>query len=87
MPDRRDPMMPGGDTAVVAGCTCPVLDNGRGNVDLARDRGGWWITSDCSLHGIDGSHPAPVPPQQSSERPADTPARDAGDAESHGKGN
>ena len=53
-------LWPGSDTAIAAGCTCPVLDNGHGNVGLARDRGGWWMFSDCPVHG---EHPAPIPQQ------------------------
>jgi hypothetical protein len=82
MPDRRDPTMPGGDQAVEHGCLCPVLDNGHGNVDLARDRGGWVIVSDCPLHGIGGSQPAPIPPQPGS-RPL--PAHNPHSPASHGK--
>lgn len=55
MSDRRDPLAPGGDHALVQGCACPVLDNGHGDITLARDRGGWWITSDCPLHGRGGT--------------------------------
>jgi hypothetical protein len=67
VPDRRDPMMPGGDQALEQGCRCPVLDNGHGNVDLARDRGGWHIVSDCPLHGFGGTHPAEIPAQPGSQ--------------------
>jgi len=54
---------PGSDAAVKAGCTCPVLDNGRG-------RGMWskpgepvfWISGDCPMH-------APSPPAALEEKP------------------
>lgn len=48
-----DPPYPGSDAAIAAGCTCPVLDNGHGNVGLARDRGGWIIVVGCPLHSGD----------------------------------
>lgn len=43
---------PGSDAAVAIGCTCPVLDNGRGRGTYQVD-GVWqfWITPDCPLHG------------------------------------
>ena len=43
---------PGSDTAAAQGCTCPVLDNchGRG-VGGNGEKFGWWITTDCPLHG------------------------------------
>ncbi len=41
---------PGSDIARANGCTCPVLDNGHGNPDLAKDRGGWVIVQGCPLH-------------------------------------
>lgn len=62
----RDRMAPGGAEARERGCTCPALDNGHGNVELARDRGGWLIVSDCPLHGVGGSHPAKIPGQPGS---------------------
>lgn len=37
---------PGSDTALELGCTCPVLDNGRG-----RRGPPFWITEGCPLHG------------------------------------
>lgn len=52
---------PGHDEAIDAGCTCAVLDNGHGNLAAARDRGGYWIFTDCPLHGVGGSHPAEWP--------------------------
>lgn len=43
---------PGSDEAVTNGCTCPVLDNGRGRGAYQID-GVWqhWVSSDCPLHG------------------------------------
>lgn len=40
---------PGSDEAVEKGCTCPVLDNGRGDEKLGNTRG-FWITENCPLH-------------------------------------
>lgn len=48
--DLGEPPYPGSDEAIDAGCMCPVMDNGRGNVEAARDRGGWWIGVGCPLH-------------------------------------
>jgi len=53
-------LWPGSRAARDAGCICPVLDNGHGNVEAARDRGGWWQFTDCPVHGPE---PAPVPPR------------------------
>jgi hypothetical protein len=46
--------LPGSDAALEAGCKCPVIDNGRGNLSLARDRGGWIFTVGCPIHDPDG---------------------------------
>ena len=43
---------PGSDEAVKQGCTCPVLDNARGDQRLGDTRG-FWISEDCPLHAID----------------------------------
>ena len=42
---------PGSDEAVAQGCTCPVLDNGRGRGAYQID-GVWqfWIDWACPLH-------------------------------------
>lgn len=40
---------PGSDEAIEQGCICPVLDNNHGQ---GADRGCWWITRDCPLHGV-----------------------------------
>jgi hypothetical protein len=42
---------PGSDAAVAIGCTCPVLDNGRGR-GAYQVGGVWqfWITQGCPLH-------------------------------------
>lgn len=42
---------PGSDDAVKQGCTCPVLDNGRGRGAHEID-GVWmfWCAQDCPLH-------------------------------------
>lgn len=39
---------PGSDEAVARGCTCPVLDNRRGE---GLGRGLFWLSGDCPLHG------------------------------------
>jgi hypothetical protein len=56
----RDPMTdpartfpPGSDDAIEKGCTCPVLDNGRGRVGPP-----YWVRDDCPLHG-GGRRPSP----------------------------
>jgi hypothetical protein len=43
---------PGSPEAVQSGCTCPVLDNGRGR-GAYQVGGVWvhWINGDCPLHG------------------------------------
>lgn len=43
---------PASDEAVKQGCTCPVLDNGRGRGAYQID-GVWqfWINAECPLHG------------------------------------
>ena len=42
-------MQPGSDTALEAGCLCPVLDNGHGHKDP-----NWTVRRyDCPVHGID----------------------------------
>ncbi len=40
---------PGSDTAIEQGCTCPVLDNGRGDDELGRIRG-FYINAACPMH-------------------------------------
>lgn len=51
---------PGSDAAVLKGCTCPVLDNGRG-----AGRGGdgtkfgWWINEACPVHRRKRAHKPP----------------------------
>ena len=40
---------PGSDTAIEQGCTCPVLDNGRGSEELGRIRG-FYYTVGCPVH-------------------------------------
>lgn len=60
-------LWPGSPAAISRGCECPRLDNGHGNVELARDRGGWWQFSDCPVHGVlAGGQPAPIPEQPDS---------------------
>lgn len=42
---------PGSDAAMIAGCTCPVLDNNHGEGAYS-DAGGrrFWINDGCPLH-------------------------------------
>jgi len=47
-------LTPGSDEAIEQGCTCPAIDNGRGNAHIAQDRGGWWIDADCPIHAVIG---------------------------------
>ena len=48
---------PGSDEAVAQGCTCPVLDNGRGRGGYDLGTGPlFWIAFGCPLH----HQPAPV---------------------------
>ena len=43
---------PGSPEAVAKGCTCPVMDNGRGKGWLGDgERFGWVVNEDCPLHG------------------------------------
>ena len=51
-------MNPGSDEAIAAGCTCPIMDNGRGRGYLGgvQDDTGqtvFVIAGDCPLHGDD----------------------------------
>ena len=44
---------PGSDEAIAQGCTCPVLDNGRGGGVWGGIKGGeqvFWITEGCPVH-------------------------------------
>lgn len=43
---------PGSDKAIISGCTCPVLDNGRGRGCRLSTDGTpmFWISGDCPLH-------------------------------------
>lgn len=40
---------PGSDEALDQGCTCPVLDNGRGR-RAPYPPDGWWMTEGCPVH-------------------------------------
>lgn len=46
---QADQPNPGSDAAVERGCTCPVMDNGRGRFP-PYSPDGWWITGGCPLH-------------------------------------
>jgi hypothetical protein len=43
---------PGSEAAVKEGCTCPVLDNGRGRGSMWSKPGEpvFWISGDCPMH-------------------------------------
>ena len=41
---------PGSDAALDQGCTCPVLDNGRGRGFLVNGERQFWISGGCPLH-------------------------------------
>lgn len=40
---------PGSDDAVAAGCTCPVMDNGRGRGYMGV-AGLFWYSATCPVH-------------------------------------
>lgn len=46
--EKLDLPMPGSNEALDKGCTCPVLDNGRGRIDWR----GFWINETCPLHVV-----------------------------------
>lgn len=55
VPDSGTPIPnPGSPEAVSQGCTCPVVDNGRGKGAREDERGKplYWIVADCPLHAI-----------------------------------
>lgn len=73
MTTDRSPFMnrehnPGSLEAVVAGCTCSVMDNHGGQGTLIRyDEAyqpirAWWIGADCPLHSE--PHPTTAPPTE-----------------------
>jgi hypothetical protein len=43
---------PGSDAAIDQGCTCPVLDNGRGRGYMGQP-GVFVMNAGCPLHGVD----------------------------------
>lgn len=46
----RDTPNPGSDEAIALGCTCPVMDNGRG-LGAYGTKGLFWYSGDCPVHG------------------------------------
>ena len=50
MTDRPNP---GSDEAIALGCTCPVLDNGRGKGFVLDGKRVFWKNAKCPLHGFD----------------------------------
>lgn len=49
---------PGSDRAVELGCTCPVLDNGRGRGYMGQP-GIFVFNAGCPLHGVEEPEEAP----------------------------
>ena len=49
---------PGSDSAISAGCTCPVLDNHRGWGSVY-GKGKFWINRNCPIHGMNHNGDAP----------------------------
>ena len=54
---------PGSDDAIAQGCTCPVLDNGRGRGYQIDGKRQFWIDWACPVHmghePLDYSDPSP----------------------------
>ena len=44
---------PGSDASIKLGCTCPVLDNGRGKGYYGRE-GVFVVSADCPIHATGG---------------------------------
>ncbi len=51
-----DKPTPGSEEAIANGCTCPVMDNGRGVGFLIDGERQFWISGDCPLHGSPALH-------------------------------
>lgn len=50
MPDLPNP---GSDEAIALGCTCPVMDNARGEgIDDGEGGRLFWKRAGCPLHGL-----------------------------------
>ena len=47
-----DTPKPGSDEAIAAGCTCPILDNGRGRGYMGQP-GIYVYTLGCPIHWVD----------------------------------
>jgi len=45
-----DKPTPGSDKAIANGCTCPVMDNGRGVGFLVDGERQFWVSGGCPLH-------------------------------------
>lgn len=45
----RDTPNPGSDEAIALGCTCPVMDNGRGHGAYGTT-GLFWYSAGCPVH-------------------------------------
>jgi len=46
----KDYPNPGSEAARDEGCTCPTLDNNRGELSPFGDDDLWWVTEDCPVH-------------------------------------
>ena len=52
-PSTPDIPPPGSDAALDLGCTCDVIDNGRGRGSGRTDENGeplYWVAGDCPVH-------------------------------------
>lgn len=55
---KKNPLPPGSDDAIAAGCLCPVIDNahGKGWMDGVKDENGeivYILSWVCPLHGVE----------------------------------
>lgn len=46
-------LKPGSDHAIKAGCTCPSLDNKKGEGIYIDKKVCFWINIDCPVHSLD----------------------------------
>ena len=66
MPVPKEKPTPGSDEALDLGCTCPVLDNGRGRGAEVDETGKvrFWYTEGCPVHSL-GTPPSHTAEQRS----------------------
>jgi len=55
---RPEQPNPGSDAALKQGCTCPVLDNGRGIGFVVDGERQFWVNGDCPLHSLQAPTPS-----------------------------